>query len=176
MGLFSKKPKKPEIDLAISEEHKKKLREIFNDTVDNGDDFQIIYGYSTTSKYEQGFVFNTQTTTFYEYVIGYRKSDYQVVMVQISGDMKEHSDAFYLEMDKIVNISYDPKLCQACLQYEKGYSSYGEILNIKDCSGKAVLGAANLEQGAEREAFLDFLETLRAELQKKGYKLDKWKR
>lgn len=176
MGFFSKKPKAPQIDLAVSAEHKKRLRQIFDETVEDGAAFQILYGYSTSTKFERGFVLDSTTTTFYEYIIGYRADDRQVVLVQIAPDLTRHSEAFYLEMEKIVNVSYDPKLCQTCLQYVKGYDRYGEILNIKDCSGKAVLGVANLEQGAEREAFLDFLEGFRAELAAKGYKLDKWRR
>lgn len=176
MGLFSRKPKAPEIDLAVSAEHKKRMREIFDETVEDGGSFKILYGYSSTSKYEQGFFIDTNTTTFYEYIIGYRVSDGQIVMVQVSSDLAQHSEAFYLEMDKIVNITHYPKLSQVCLEYEKGYPTYGEILNIKDLSGKTVLGLANLEQGAEREAFLDLLEGLREKLAGKGYKLEKWKR
>ena len=63
MGLFSKKPKAPEIDLAVSEEHKKRFREIFSETVPGGEEYQILYGYSTTSKFERGFVFNTNPIT-----------------------------------------------------------------------------------------------------------------
>ena len=176
MGLFSRKPKVPKIDLAVSEEHKKRMREVFDETVEEGGSFQILYGYSSTSKYERGFFIDTNTTTFYEYIIGYRVSDDQIVMVQVSPDLAQHSEAFYLEMDKVVNVTHYPKLDQVCLQYEKGYPTYGEILNIKDLSGKSVLGLANLEQGAEREAFLDFLESFRKKLAGKGYQLEKWTR
>ncbi len=58
-------------------------------------------------------------------------------------------------------------------KYEKNYGDYGEILNVKDCTNKAKTGLANLDQGAEREKFLDSLEALRAKLEREGHKLEK---
>ena len=176
MGLFSRKPKAPEIDMAVSEANKKRLREIFNETVTDGSSFTVFYGYSTTSKFEHGFIFNTNTTTYYEYIIGYRSSDSQIVLVQINWKQNIHSEAFYVDMGKVVDVSYTPKLCQVCLRYEKGYGPYGEILNITDCSSRAIVGVTNLEQGTEREAFLDFLEGFRVKLEREGHSLEKWKR
>ncbi len=61
-------------------------------------------------------------------------------------------------------------------KYEKNYGDYSEILNVKDCTNKAKTGLANLDQGAEREKFLDSLEALRAKLEREGHKLEKRKK
>ena len=107
MGLFSKKPKEPEYDANDCEIKKKRMREIFNETVEDGDTYEILYAYMSTSKYEQGFVFDTNTTTFFFYIVGYRKSDFNLVLVQIDSQLKEHSDAIYIDMDNVNNVSYN---------------------------------------------------------------------
>ena len=55
MGLFSKKPKEPEYD-AVDCERKKK-------------------------KFERGFIFDWNTTTFFCYIVGFRRSDFSLVLV-----------------------------------------------------------------------------------------------
>ena len=176
MGLFSKKPKVPEYDSADCEAKKKRLREIFNETVEDGDSYEVLYASMNSSKFERGFVFNTNTTTFYYYVLGYRRSDFRVMLIQVDSTLENHSEAVPIDMDSVVNVSYDPKISKACLQYRKGYGSYGELLDIGGTSSKTMYGPKNIYQPEERERFLDFLETFRSHLEQKGYKLDKWKR
>ena len=38
---------------------------------------------------------------------GYRKSDFNLVLVQIDSQLKEHSDAIYIDMDNVNNVSYN---------------------------------------------------------------------
>lgn len=176
MGLFSKKPKAPEYDPADCEAKKKRLREIFNEAVEDGDSYEVLYASMNSSKYERGFVFDTNTTTFYYYVMGYRRSDFSIVLVQVDSALENRSEAIPIDMDSVVNVSYDPKITKACLKYRKDYGSYGELLGIGGTGGKTMYGPKNIHQPEERERFLDFLEAFRARLEQKGYKLDKWKR
>lgn len=176
MGIFSKKKNEPDYDSKDCSAKKKRIREIFNERVEDGDTYEVIYAYMTTSKFEHGFVFDTNTTTFYYYIVGYRKSDFSMIFIQIDNELSEHSTAFIVEKDKIVNVSYNPKYCQLCFEYEKKYGSFGELLNIGDTDRKTVYGPKNIYQAEERENFLDFAEEFRAKLQQEGYKLDKWKR
>lgn len=176
MGLFSKKPKELVYDAAECQSKKARMREMFNEAVADGDSYEILRATETSSKFERGFVFDTNTTTYYFYILGYRKSDGKVVMVQIDRELKQHSDAFAIDMDAVVGVHYYPKLQQACLIYKKGYGSYGEILNIYDTGSKTVSGIANIVQKEEREAFLDFLEGVRSRLEQAGHKQEKWKR
>ena len=176
MGIFTRQPKGLVYDEAKSRRNMGKMRELFNDAVEDGDSYAILHATETTSKFERGFVLNTTTTTFYHYIVGYRKSDWKVVMVQIDRELTVHSDAVYVEMDKVVGAHYNPKYLQVCLTYVKGYPDYGEILNIGDTGSKTVAGIPNTVQQEEREAFLDFIEGLRGRLEQQGYKQEKWKR
>lgn len=176
MGLFSKKPKEPDYDKEDCEVKKKRIREIFNEVVEDGDSYEVLYAYMNSSKFEQGLIFDTNTTTFYYYVLGYRKSDFDIILIQVDNELKEHTEAFHIDMENIVNVSYDPKIEKACLEYKKGYGSFGELLAIGDTSRKTLYGPKNINQPEERGKFLDFLEEFRANLEQKGYKLDKWKR
>ena len=176
MGLFSKKPKAPEYDPADCAAKKKRLREIFNETVEDGDSYEVLYACMYSSKFEEGFVFDTNTTTYQFYVMGYRRSDFRVVLIQVDSALENHSEAVFLDMDSIVNVSYDPKIRKACLEYRKDYGRFGERLDIGGTSSKTMYGPKNIHQPEEKERFLDFLEAFRARLEQKGYKLDKWKR
>ncbi len=176
MGLFSKKPKEPDYDQEDCKAKKQRIREIFNEAVEDGDSYEVLYAYMNSSKFERGWIFDTNTTTFYYYVLGYRKSDFDVILIQVDSELKEHTDACHIDMDSVVNVSYDPKITKACLQYKKGYGSYGELLAIGDTSRKTIYGPKNINQPEEREGFLGFLESFRAVLEQKGCKLDKWKR
>ena len=50
MGLFSKKPKEPDYDKEDCEAKKKRIREIFNETVENGESYEVLYAYMNQSK------------------------------------------------------------------------------------------------------------------------------
>lgn len=176
MGLFSKKEKPVEYDLEECIKAKKKMREIYNTTVKDGDSYEILYAYMSSSKYEKGLVYDTNTTSFYYYIVGFRKSDFDLILIQIDSQLNYHSDAIHIEMDKIVNVSFNPKYYQLCFQYEKNYGNYGELLNIKGTDANTKYGPRNIYQPEEREKFLDFAESFRKMLSNKGFKLDKWKR
>lgn len=176
MGLFSKKPKEPDYDREDCEVKKKRLREIFNEQVEDGESYEVLYAYMNSSKFERGWIFDTNTTTFYYYIVGYRESDFDMILIQVDSELKEHTEAFHIDMANVVNVSYDPKISKACLEYKKGYGSFGELLAIGDTSRKTLYGPKNINQPEERDKFLDFLERFRGVLEQRGYKLDKWKR
>ena len=44
MGIFSKLFKGPEIDMEKSGANAKKMRALFNQVVENGDDYRLIFG------------------------------------------------------------------------------------------------------------------------------------
>lgn len=166
MGLFTKKPKKPEYDAADCEVKKKRLREIFNEAVKDGDTYEVMYAYMSTTKFERGFVIDTNTTSFFYYIVGFRQSDFDLVLVQIDAAMQEHTEPFYVDMDNIENVSYDPKIHQLCFKYKKGSKDYGELLNIGGTSSKTIYGPKNIHQPDEIEKMLNFAEAFRAKLER----------
>lgn len=176
MGLFSKKPKELVYDAADCQRKKDIMRKMWNEAVENGDSYEILLAGQTSSKFERGLVFDTNTTTFYHYIVGYRKSDWSVVMVQIDRELTQHTEPFFVDMSMVEKVSYDAKLKQAWLIYCKGYHDYGEQFNISDTGSKTMAGITNTVQPEEREKFLDFLEELRSRLEQQGYKQEKWKR
>lgn len=176
MGLFSKKPKEIDYDAADCQRKKERMRELFNGEVDDGDTYKILHAAQQTYKFERGFVTNTNTTTVYHYILGYRAEDYKIVLVQTNMDLTQCSDAFYVDVDSVVNVSYNPKIQMACLQYPKNSPEYGELLYLSDTGRKTMADIPNIVQPQEREAFLDFLEDVRSRLERQGKKLEKWKR
>ena len=49
MGLFNHLFKGPQVDMEKSNANARKMRELFNSRVENGDDYKIIFGYSEDS-------------------------------------------------------------------------------------------------------------------------------
>lgn len=175
-GIVFKKPKEIEYDAADCQRKKDRMRELFNKEVDDGDTCKILHATQQTYKFERCFVTNTNTTTFYHYILGYCASDEKVVLVQTDVELTHCSDAFYVDMDSIVNVSYDPKIKMACLAYPKNSPQYGELLYLSDTGSKTMAGMPNMVQPQEREAFLDFPEGVRSRLEQQGKKPEKWKR
>lgn len=176
MGLFSRKPKEVEYDAAKCQQKKAIMRKMWNEAVEDGDSYEILHASQTSSKFERGWIFDTNTTTFYHYIVGYRKSDNKVGMVQVDRELTQHTEPFYVDMSAVVGVSYYPKLEQAWLLYRKDYGNYGEQFDMKDTGSRTMAGIADMVQKEEREKFLDFLEELRSRLEKEGYKQEKWKR
>ena len=96
--------------------------------------------------------------------------------MQTDTNLQEHSDPFYVDMDNIGNVSYEPKVRQLCFEYKKGSEDFGELLNIGGTNSKTLYGPKNIHQPEEIERFLDFAEAFRGKLEQNGFKLDKWKR
>lgn len=176
MGLFSKKPKEVVYDEAECRRKKELMRRMWNEAVEDGGSYELIHAHQTSSKFEQGLIFDTNTTSFYHYIVGYRRSDWSVGMVQVDRELTQHSEPYFVDMSAVVGVSYEAKLQQAWLLYRKNYGEYGEQLNISDSGSKTVAGIASMVQKEEREKFLDFLEELRGRLEREGYKQEKWKR
>lgn len=115
------------------------MRGIFNEAVKDGDTYEILYAFMTTSKFEKGVVFDTNTTSFFYYIVGFRQNDFSLVLVQIDAALQEYAEPFYVDMDNVDNVSYDSKIQQLCFQYKKGSKDYGELLKIGGTSSKTCM-------------------------------------
>ena len=116
------------------------MREVFNESVKDGDTYEVMYAYMSMSKFERGFVFDWNTTTFFCYIVGFRRSDFSLVLVQTDAALEKHSDPFYVNIDNAGNVSYNPKVHQLCFEYKKGSEDFGELLNIGGTSSKTLYG------------------------------------
>ncbi len=176
MGLFSSKPKKPKIDMVKCEANKKRLREIFNQVVEDGDSYKIIYAWAADSQYSSGILLDTRTTTYSNFVVGHRETDYKVVVIEIDMAMEQFGEPLYITMDEVIGTDYYRKIYQAWFIYAKNKGSYGVKLVISDNLAGSPYTVPNLEQSEEREQFLDFLERYSDKLREKGFKVIRWKR
>ena len=62
MGFFSKLFKGPEIDMEKSNANAKKMRALFNQVVEDGDEYRLIFGYTEdVSRFNYGFVHGSKT-------------------------------------------------------------------------------------------------------------------
>mgnify|MGYP000911616739 CR=1 FL=1 len=98
MGWFSKKK---EWDVAKSEANKNRLRELFHKTVEEGDSYQVIYGYALEIKNSNYIVARKTTYTYTSLIIGYRESDMSIVLLQTTPELEGCSEAEIFKQDTI---------------------------------------------------------------------------
>ncbi len=84
MGWFGKKK---EWDLQKSDANKNKLRALFNGVMEDGDSWNIIYGFSEDIS-TTGYVIVRKTTyTYASLIIGYRESDMSLVVIETTPEL-----------------------------------------------------------------------------------------
>jgi len=173
MGLFFRK--KPRYDEEISTENKKRLREIFNDAVPDGESYRILYAGATDQAFSRGLLADARATTFHNYIVGYRREDFEVVIVEIDRAMIQYAEPLYIDIDEIKETKYNRKIRQAWFVYKNG-PAYGIKIEINDSDADTRYMIPNLHQEKERELFLNFFERYTNILRKRGYTIPHWKR
>ena len=94
MGFFSKLFKGPEPDMEKSRANAEKMRALFNQKVDRGDDYRLIFGYTEdVSRFNYGFVHGSKTKI--GEAVFYRRSD-----ILKAYRNKYPTDAFVIYPDK----------------------------------------------------------------------------
>ena len=74
MGFFSKLFKGPEPDMEKSRANAEKMRALFNQKVDRGDDYRLIFGYTEdVSRFNYGFVHGSKTKIG-NLIVGWKRS------------------------------------------------------------------------------------------------------
>lgn len=173
MGLFKKK--EPVFNLENVERNKKKMRELFNDAVEDGDSYRILYAGGSESQYNQ--LTQVRTSRFFNYVVGYREEGYDVVVLSVDRDLSTHGMPMHIDINTVKETSYYKKLNQAWFIYQDSDTyGYGTKLEIGDCQSTAVYATPDIKQEEEREAFLDFFEKYTEHLRAMGHKIKTWKR
>ena len=75
MGFFSKLFKGPEPDMEKSNANARKMRELFNQKVENGEDYKLIFGYTEdVSWFNYGFVHGSKTKIG-NLIVGWKEAD-----------------------------------------------------------------------------------------------------
>ena len=95
MGLFSKLFKGPEIDQAKSDSNRKKMRALFNQVVENGDAYQLIFGYTEdVSRFNYGLVHGSKTKIG-NLIVGWNEAAETIVAVPTVPDLSGCGDPVY---------------------------------------------------------------------------------
>ena len=93
MGLFGKLFKGPEIDMEKSAANARRMRELFNDAVENGDDYRLIYGYTEdVSRFNYGFVHGSKTKIG-SLIVGWNEAAETIIVVPTVPDLSGRGEA-----------------------------------------------------------------------------------
>ena len=123
MGLFSKLFKGPEVYIEKSNANAKKMRELFNSVVENGDSYQIIFGYTEdVSRFNYGFVHGSKTKIG-NLIVGWNEENNMIVVVPTVPNLSECGSPTIYKHDEILKAYRNKYPTDAFIIYpdKKGY-------------------------------------------------------
>ena len=153
MGLFSKLFKGPEIDMEKSDANAKKMRALFNQAVEDGDNYRLIFGYTEdVSRFNYGFVHGSKTKIG-NLIVGWNADSQTVVVVPTVPDLSGCGDPTYYHRSEILKAYRNKYPTDAFIIYpdKKGYIA----INAYDWLEDEKL-YVYVSQDAELAAFIDF--------------------
>ena len=101
MGLFSKLFQGPEIDQAKSDANRKKMRALFNLVVENGDAYQLIFGFTEdVSRFNYGLVRGSKSKIG-NLIVGWDEAAETIVAVPTVPDLSGCGDPVYYRRSEI---------------------------------------------------------------------------
>ncbi len=102
MGFFSKLFKGPEVDMEKSRANAKKMRELFNDCVENADSYRLIFGYTEdVSRFNYGFVHGSKTKIG-NLIVGWNEASQTIVVVPTVPDLSGRGEPTYYRRSEIL--------------------------------------------------------------------------
>ncbi len=102
MGFLSKLFKGPEIDMEKSRANAGKMRELFDQAVDNGDDYRLIFGYTEdVSRFNYGFVHGSKTKIG-NLIVGWNEASQTIVVVPTVPDLTGCGEPTYYRRSEIL--------------------------------------------------------------------------
>ena len=123
MGLFSKLFKGPEIDMEKSNANAKKMRALFNQVVEDGDNYRLIFGYTEdVSRFNYGFVHGSKTKIG-NLIVGWNAASQTIVVVPPGPDLPGCGDPTYYRRSEILKAYRNKYPTEAFIIYpdKKGY-------------------------------------------------------
>lgn len=152
VDLFRKPPK---VDEVKSNESKHRMREIFNQSVPDGDEYKVLYASSTESKLNNFVVLRVHKTTITNYIVGYREDNPTIVLIQTTPAVTEFAEPIYFRREEIHKAYKVAMYGTYCIYPDR--SQYIEIYPTE-----TAVGAENEEyyvyitQFEEAKEFIDF--------------------
>ena len=153
MGFFSKLFKGPEVDMEKSRANANKMRILFNQVVENGDDYQLIFGYTEdVARFNYGFVHGSKTKIG-NLIVGWNAPQETIVVVPTVPDLSGCGDPTYYRRGEILKAYRNKYPTDAFIIYpdKKGYIG----INAYDWLDDENL-YVYVSQEAELAAFTDF--------------------
>ena len=96
MGLFGKLFAGPQVDMAKSDANRKKMRELFNEVVENGQDYKLIFGFTEDiGWFNYGFVHGSKTKIG-NLIVGWNDNSQTIVVVPTVPDLSGCGDATFI--------------------------------------------------------------------------------
>lgn len=123
MGFFSKFFKGPEIDMEKSRANAQKMRRLFNQVVENGDSYKLVYGYTEdVSRFNYGFVHGSKTKIG-NLIVGWNEGAETIVVVPTVPDLSGCGDPTWYRRSEILKAYRNKYPTDAFVIYpdRKGY-------------------------------------------------------
>ena len=153
MGLFNHLFKGPQVDMEKSNANARKMRELFNSRVENGDYYKIIFGYSEdVGRFNYGFVHGSKTKIG-NLIVGWKEEDVTIVVVPTIPDLSECGEPTYYRRNEILKAYRNKYPTDAFIIYPDKKSYIG--INAYDWLDDEKL-YVYVSQEKELEEFTDF--------------------
>ena len=123
MGLFGNLFKGPQVDMAKSDANRKKMRALFNQAVENGEDYKILFGFTEdVSRFNYGIVHGSKTKIG-NLIVGWNESSQTIVVVPTVPDLSGCGDAAFYQRSEILKAYQNKFPTNAFIIYpdRKGY-------------------------------------------------------
>ena len=153
MGFFSKLFKGPEVDQEKSRANAKKMRLLFNQVVENGDDYKLIFGYTEdVARFNYGFVHGSKTKIG-NLIVGWNEASETIVVVPTVPDLSGCGDPAWYRRSEILKAYRNKYPTDAFIIYPDRKSYIG--INAYDWLDDESL-YVYVSQEAELAEFTDF--------------------
>ena len=156
MGIFGKLFKGPEIDMVKSNANAKKMRALFNQAVENGDDYRLIFGFTEdVSRFNYGFVHGSKSKIG-NLLVGWNEVNQTIVVVPTVPDLSGCGDPTYYRRSEILKAYRNKYPPDAFIIYPDRKSYIG--INAYDWLEDEKL-YVYVSQDEELAAFTEFFKT-----------------
>lgn len=123
MGIFSKLFKGPEVDLQKSDANRKKMRALFNQVVENGGDYKILFGFTEdVSRFNYGLVHGSKSKIG-NLIVGWNEQNETIVAIPTVPDLSGCGDPVFYRRPEILKAYRNKYPSDAFIIYpdRKGY-------------------------------------------------------
>lgn len=156
MGIFGKLFKGPEIDMVKSNANAKKMRALFNQAVENGGDYRLIFGFTEdVSRFNYGFVHGSKSKIG-NLLVGWNEVNQTIVVVPTVPDLSGCGDPTYYRRSEILKAYRNKYPTDAFIIYPDRKSYIG--INAYDWLEDEKL-YVYVSQDEELAAFTEFFKT-----------------